>query len=294
MFKQLLVKGYKGGHRFLTGRGIRPRFLCVLNSKLVGILKSDFVELGGHKLYLDQADSLRLSTRGAYEPYLVELIQQQVKPGDVAVDIGANIGYHTLLLAKLVGEKGKVYAFEPHPENFSLLKKNVEANGYKNVVVEQKAVADQKGKIKLYLGNDERNTEHSIVRNRDTTEQYFEVDSVILDDYFKDKSVDFIKMDIEGAEHYAVLGMQKLLKGSKNVKMALEFTPPFLKGLGIAPEEHLHLLQGLGFTISNINEQNKILEDFEPERIPIYLRRGWEGSISTNIWCSKERSKISP
>lgn len=287
MFKRLLLRGYKAGHRFFTKKGIRAKPLRVLNSRLIPFLKSDFVELDGHKIFLDPKDSLRLSTRGYFEPYITELMQKEIKTGDVAVDIGANIGYHTLLMAKLVGNKGKVYAFEPHPGNFALLKKNVEANGYKNVVLEQKAVSDKNGKVKLYLDVDGRTTQHSLLKSDYTKDKPIEVCSAALDGYFNGKPVDFIKMDIEGAEHHAVLGMSELLRNNNGIKIILEFTPVHLERLGINPEEHIKLLRGLGFNLLNVNEKDKVLEVFEIDKIPVYITKRFEGSINTNILCHR-------
>ena len=215
MIKKHFVIAYKKGHRFLTSRGIRPYFLRFLNKKLIQYIKSDTVQMNGHTFYLDSVDSLRLSTRGEYESFITELFAKEVKDGDIVVDIGANIGCHTLALAKLVGEKGKVYAFEPHPETFALLKKNIEENKYTNVIAEQKAISDKPGVIKLYLAKKNRTTTHSIVKNQYTQDSFFEVEAVALDDYFKQRNesiVNFIKLDVEGAEHHTMLGMRKLIQ----------------------------------------------------------------------------------
>jgi tRNA G37 N-methylase Trm5 len=110
----------------------------------------------GHKMYLDSKESLDLSIYGVYEEYETDLIKKEIDRGDVVLDLGANIGYYTLLFAKKVGDEGRVYAFEPDPTNFSLLKKNVEINGYRNVVLIQKAVSNKNGKLKLYLNEDNK------------------------------------------------------------------------------------------------------------------------------------------
>ena len=105
-------------------------------------------------MFLDSVDSLRLSFNGVYEPCETEFVMNEIKKGDVVLDIGANIGYYTLIFARLVGEEGKVFAFEPDPENFALLKKNVEINGYHNVVLVQKAISNKTGKIRLFKFDD--------------------------------------------------------------------------------------------------------------------------------------------
>ena len=73
------------------------------------------------------------SRRGSYEPLETETVKREIKKGNVVSDIGANIGYFASIVAKLVGEEGKVFAFEPDPGNFALLERNVQTNGYKYV-----------------------------------------------------------------------------------------------------------------------------------------------------------------
>ena len=88
---------------------------------------------------------------GVNEKYETELFKKMVQDGMVVVDIGANIGYYTLIAAKLVGNKGIVYAFEPEPSNYELLCQNIAINGYTNVVPIEKAVSKTSGKTKLYV-----------------------------------------------------------------------------------------------------------------------------------------------
>ena len=102
-------------------------------------------------MLLDALDSLNLFACGVYEPLETRIFKRLINRNDVVFDVGANIGYYTLIATKLVGEKGRVFAFEPEPTNFSLLEKNVKLNGYKNVVLMQKAVLNKTGKTKLYL-----------------------------------------------------------------------------------------------------------------------------------------------
>ncbi len=290
MLKKTLIAAYNKSRKQFFLEGTKNPLLLWIGKKIIFFLKSDSAEIEGDRIYLDERDSLALSTIGFSEPFIRDTFRKEVKPGEVVVDIGANIGYHTLLLAKLVGNEGKVYAFEPHPENFSLLRKNVEVNGYKNIIIEQKAVSDKKGKVKLYLAGDKRTTRHSLLKYENTKEEWVEAESITLDEYFKDKKINFIKMDIEGAEHYAVLGMSKLLKKNKKIKMILEFTPARLEELGIKPKEHIKLLQNLGFNLLNVNERDTVLENFEVDKISEHISKRWPGSENTNIYCFKKSS----
>ncbi|CEG11098.1 Methyltransferase FkbM (fragment) [groundwater metagenome] len=121
---------------------------------LVSILRPNIVvDVKGNKMYIDPKRDpvIALYDIGGYENAETQLFESRIKEGDVVLDIGANIGYYTLIAAKLVGVNGKVYAFEPDPTNFSFLKKSVEINNYKNVICEQKAVSNENGKVKLFL-----------------------------------------------------------------------------------------------------------------------------------------------
>ena len=229
---------------------------------IIPLLKTDFAEVDGHKMFLDSKDSLHLSVREAYEPLETELIKKEIKKGDTVLDIGANIGYYTLIFARLVGENGKVFAFEPDPTNFSLLKKNVEINGYKNVILIQKAVSNKSERLKLYLSKD--NMGGHTICNPHNSRQSVEVEAIRLDDYFENYNgkIDFIKMDIEGAEGGAIQGMSNILKNN-NVKIVSEFCPGGLKRFGIDSEEYLKLLIKFGFKLYEVSEREKKIKSVD-------------------------------
>ena len=149
--KKILSTIYRKCEQILSGSQLgRSSIVKAISRCLRSYLKSDFVEIEGRQMFLDSNDSLRLSINRVYEPSETKTIKTHVKKGDVVLDIGANIGYYTLIFAELVGEKGKVYAFEPDPTNFDLLRKNVEINGYRNITLIQKAVSNKNGKISFY------------------------------------------------------------------------------------------------------------------------------------------------
>jgi FkbM family methyltransferase len=227
-----------------------------LAAVVIRSLKSNTATVGGHKMFLDSEDSLRLSINGVYEPFETDLFKQLIKPGDTVLDIGANIGYYTLLFAKLVGREGKVYAFEPDPTNMELLRKNVKVNGYQNVITEQKAISDQSGTIQLYL-NDGNKSDHRIFDSGDGR-QSINIETINLDEYFAKKQVDvdLIKIDIQGAEIIAFQGMQKTLAKNVNLQLISEFFPFAISKFGKQPLQHLEILEKAGFGFFNIDEKN--------------------------------------
>lgn len=215
----------------------------------------------GHKMYLDDKDSLGLlSNNGIFEEQEVAVVKEQVKSGDTVLDIGANIGYYTLIFAKLVGKQGKVFAFEPEPDNFALLQKNIEINGYSNIVLIPKAVSDKNEIIKLYLC--EKNKGMHRAYNSIFCNKYIEIESIRIDDYFQqnNQTIDFIKMDIEGYEYTALQGMLNILRNNKNIKILTEFSPAASLENGIDLTLYVQLLTELGFTIYAIEEKMAIIE----------------------------------
>jgi len=269
-----------GGHGFGKFYPIKLAYDFVLKRS-----KSNFVIVLGHKMYLDSKDPLLLSINGIYEKFETMLMCKEIKRGNVVLDIGANIGYYTLIFAKLVGKNGKVYAFEPEPTNFSLLKKNVEINGYENVELVQKAVSNKNGKIKLYL--DKENTADHRIYNSHDSRKFIEIESIKLDNYFKDhRKIDFIKMDVQGAECGVFQGMSQLLKNNKSMKIISEFWPIGLKRFGIKPSEYLKQLITKGFKIFEIDEQKKKVVQKTPiQLLNLYtLQKG----NHTNLLCIKK------
>jgi FkbM family methyltransferase len=224
----------------------------------------------GHEMFLDPTDSIvspMLLRDGYFEPYETTLIESEVKPGDVVLDIGANIGYYTLIFARLVGEKGRVYAFEPDPTNYRLLKKNVRANGYQNVIFVNKAVAETSGPLSLYLCPDNKG-DHRIFESEDNRSA-IPIEATTLDEHFAEYQgkIDFIKMDIQGSEGRAVRGMQGLLRKYRDVKIITEFWPAGLRRSGIEARDYLADLERQGFRLFRIDEDGETTESTTSEEL---------------------------
>ena len=185
------------------------------------------------------AVALQLLLQGTYEQYTTDLFKKLVGEGMTVIDIGANIGYYTLLAAKLVGEKGRVFAFEPEPRNYALLTTNIEANALKNIIALQNAVSSEAGHIKLYLDKFESGS-HSLFKSKRSMTEAITVDSVSLDDFFENKDsyhIDIVKIDVEGAEIAVLQGMIKILDKNPTLKMFIEFSPANLKKAGFSAQQ---------------------------------------------------------
>ena len=127
----------------LRGRGLRKyKFLNDFNQKIQAGVKSDFAVVQESKMYLGVRDHYNLSIDGFYEPKETELVKREVKKGNIVIDVGASIGYYTLLLSRLVGNSGKVFAFEPFENRIEILKQNIDINDYSNITIEKKIISD--------------------------------------------------------------------------------------------------------------------------------------------------------
>lgn len=150
---------------------------------------------------------------GEYEAEELIFFENTIKEGDVFVDIGANIGLYTLYASNLVGNNGKVISFEPYGDNFRFLEHNVSLNNKNNIVLEKLAVSRAKKHISIAYDKKDANRGMASTYLKEFSHKEL-VDSISLDLYFEQKPIDkitFIKIDIEGGEYPALLGMQKTL-----------------------------------------------------------------------------------
>ena len=192
---------------------------------------------------------------GFYEEYETELFKKLIKPSMVVLDIGANIGYYSLIAAKLVGARGKVYAFEPDPLNYQLLLANIEANHFTNIIPIQRIVSNKSGKTKLFKDRGSWGCHTLCERNILTAGNgYLEIEAITLDEFFKDKrdsKVDFIKMDVQGAEGLILERSFEILRHNDPI-ILMEFWPNGLRNLKADPLRVLQDLHHLNYSIKVI------------------------------------------
>lgn len=243
-----------------------------LAKKILGriILKHDIcICVRGLKIYSNTIDRLLASLMWKFsslEAFETELLRKAIRPGMIVADIGANIGYYTLLMGQLVGPKGVVHAFEPDPNNFRLLVKNIAANNLPNIIPIQKAVSDRSGMIKLYICKEHRG-DHRIFESDDNRPS-IDVAQTSIDDYFENNpNLDLIKMDVQGAEQLVIKGFTKTIKSNEHIVIITEFSPDLLRKSGGDPEEFLKSLIIFGFTIQFIDEKNKQLKPIKKEEL---------------------------
>ena len=214
--------------------------------------KTDFdkqrvIKTNGYKLALipnDLGISAELAIFKKHEPIHTQLICQEIKPGMICIDLGANIGYYAILEGKLVGKKGKVICIEPSPTNFSYLKKNIELQQNSNFEAFNFAIGDRDSTVKFQV-SDKSNWSRVVSEfHHEYADQTktIEVPMKKLDSFLRENpqpKIDLIRMDIEGFEYEASFGMVETLKKFKPIliievhtnELSLERAKEFLDNL---------------------------------------------------------------
>ena len=265
-----------------TIKRVRPIHVGI-NKMLTSVLLPMMEKSKGFQTIKDDPFWFRLELlTNRHESETRAQINRIVKPGMTVLDIGAHVGYYTRLFSRLVGENGKIIAFEPHPRTFEVLHKNT-AN-LKNVTLVQSAVAENEGTAELYdylmmsasgsLHYDEKlldiqkaNVGDSDIAPRIQNEfpvEKFAVRTVPIDMLLNEmniEKIDFVKMDIEGAEMGALRGMKNLIANSPGINLIMEFNPSALKAFDVIPETAIAEVLGLGFSkVFVVNEDGSLVE----------------------------------
>jgi len=210
----------------------------------------------GLRLHVDLADrAIGLGIlAGVYEVGECQFARSRIRPGDNVLDVGANIGYFAMLMARWVGERGSVVAFEPVPENVALLERSIDENSFGGRVrVVRAALADEVGEARLltvparygfnsggahlWAEEDPVPEHHSVIP----------VPRARLDSFDLRRPISFVKMDIEGAEGLALRGASELLSADRPTVL-LEINPELLRKVsGETPAALIRRMQALGF-----------------------------------------------
>ena len=168
---------------------------------------------------------------GVYDSKSVQFVKRALGEGDTFIDIGANIGCFTLVGSQKVGRRGRVIAFEPVELVSKKLEKNILLNKLDNVTIVRKAVYDGNTPIKLHLARQENLGMSSIQRHDSESGEIINVEAISLDEYLRKENINevkIIKIDIEGAELPALIGMDNILSGLKPILM-VEVSPEVTK-----------------------------------------------------------------
>ena len=176
------------------------------------------------------------------------LVNQIVKKNDIVIDIGANIGYFTILFAKLVGENGKVYAFEPTNQYFNSLKENVLINELSNVEIFKKGFSDKNQELEINIDASSA-TIHQPIPEEIISKEIIRLST--LDDFIEEKKIgriNFIKIDIDGHEPFVMDGAIKSIQKNRPI-IILEISHLHYFNAGITAWDFYDKIKSWGFHI---------------------------------------------
>jgi len=191
-------------------RPIRHRDLRIMRGSMAGVR----INLGG--------SFLRYLT-GDAEPEVQEALAELIEPGQTVYDVGANIGFFTILCSRLVGPQGRVYAFEPIPENLVTLRHNIALNNLTNVIVVEQALSASTGTAEMFVSPwsafHSLNVDGASKReNHGPDGGQITVETITLDEFVQGDDVSapaLVKLDVEGAELLVVAGMRETLRSKQ-------------------------------------------------------------------------------
>ncbi|MEV5375585.1 FkbM family methyltransferase [Streptomyces nondiastaticus] len=207
---------------------------------------------------------------GTWEPHMTRWLSRRLRPGDTFIDVGANIGYFSLLAARLVGPSGRVVAIEASPVLHRSVLANVRRNACRNVRAVNTAVSDARGSLRFTLASSRNLGANSIVPYDGPAESSFEAQALPLTEVLTASEVAgarVIKVDVEGAEGSVVRGMVPLLDRLRpDAEVTVEVTPERMARLGDSAEELLATMREHGF------HAYRQPNDYAPESYPAALR----------------------
>jgi len=223
----------------------------------IGLLRAEWYEFQpGLWMRLNARDMIQqtILLEGIWDPALTGLIETSLEPGDVFIDVGAHVGYFTLLAARRVTETGTVLSIEPNPAALDQLHQNVDRSGLKNVLVAHSACGDSDEPVRLYLHTESNSSMASLSAANATGGIGVDVACSTLDDLCADRritNVRLVKIDVEGAELSVLRGMNRILREMRPI-IVLELEPRLLAAFGASTDAIVALLEVYGYRVASL------------------------------------------
>jgi FkbM family methyltransferase len=260
--------------------------------RIFDLSKKVIVQLDEFKLYVMLDDHLGqgISTTKKYEPNVTSAMRPSIKPGDTFLDIGANIGYFTMMAAFVVGAAGKVIAVEPNPQNVQLICESAKANGLTNVSVYPLAASDRTAILEFFNHGSNGGVITETMRRTaeplwvELTNCHFFSQSVLLDDMLSTLDrLDVVKIDIEAHEPEALRGMTGLISKHRPI-IFTEFHPWALSRMSEAPpDDYLRQVISLGYSFSILDRDGSVVHAVTPDDIMTRWRAQEDGKIHFDL-----------
>ncbi|MFE6779082.1 FkbM family methyltransferase [Streptomyces sp. NPDC057702] len=220
---------------------------------------------------------------GAWEVHMTRWMEGRLRPGDVLVDVGANVGYFSLLGSGLVGPEGRVVALEASPVSHGRVLRHIAVNGIENIRAVNAAVSDREETLTFVLASSRNTGANSIVPYDGPAESTFDATAYPLTELLEADEIArarVIKIDVEGAEGAVVRGLLPALDRMRpDVELAVEVTPARMEKLGFSVEDLLEAMRVRGF------HTYRLTNDYRAASYPQALRRPepprrWDRPIS--------------
>jgi FkbM family methyltransferase len=253
-----------GNFSFRAWRRVRLEFWKALGRLNPTVSKTFTLSNGALFEYpLDSALGSLLSVDN-FESVELDFVVRSLSPGDVLLDVGANGGLYSVLASKQVGPSGHIYAFEPGIRELVLFRRNVKINSCENVTVVSKAVSNQSGTTQFAISQDGamnslKQTDHPMQKFK----EWQTVEMTMLDTFVEDAGidkVDFIKIDVEGAENLVFEGATKLLSSNNKMTILFEACDANSESFGYSARDLLMYIKGMGFYIYYLDSEGKLIE----------------------------------
>lgn len=217
----------------------------------------------GFRIWVNMADIAisRAIMLNNYEPAEVAFVRSHIRSGQTVLDIGANIGFFSLLFSSLVGEKGCVIAFEPLPFLYSAAEKSRKENGFDHCEIHNVALGEKSGSAHLIYAPNSSNWGGAFLSFDGTVLPGHAKEPVSvepLEKYIGDKKVDFIKIDVEGAEPLVLSRVRDYLAAHKPVIMSEIHAVQIDRVCKQTPHDYINLMSGIGYQCVLIGETGKL------------------------------------
>ncbi len=260
------------GSNFFIRNNLRLQAIPIAYTYTLDIPEIRIAKIGNYQLNVNIAEisGVSLYFFGEHnEPFSAWVVSKLVNPGDICIDIGANIGSYSFLMAGSANSKGKIFAFEPNPVLHKLLVDSVKMNNASNFIfIDNRAVYKKSGEIlKFYLSDNPRNTGTSSLVNHGVfvcEENWIQIETVTLTDHFRVNSIEkskIVKIDVERGELEVLQGMLELLQEGRIDYILLE---------QLAGSKSQELLQSMAYEGWLIDEKRKILIDINSVELDFF------------------------
>jgi FkbM family methyltransferase len=226
-------------------------------SEFISISHKNGIYLCGDLKYnIDFTDDIqKMVYLGTYERYELKFLKKYVKNTWICLDIGANIGFYTLNLSKLVGEDGQVYAIEPSPSNYEKLEENIALNQLDNCITSNIALSSESGEFTFSVSPNQnsgwgrlgewKSAQYEILVNVSTLDKFVELNKIL--------TIDFLKIDIEGHELEFFQGAKDTLQQGIVKRMMIEYCGYALEPQGITLQQYVDIIMEFGYTPVHFN-----------------------------------------